>query len=128
MWDELKRGGQADLKAAVSLFVVRDEITDALLRRDLKPRLEFEKIWFTKRELKILQRVAEFFRDLRAEDMTEFSHGKKGPWDLIFGGGKGQGQPIPPELSLDSEPLMSDVPTIEREELKYRQELLRDTA
>src|SRR5262245_34961226 len=33
--DEIKRGGDADLKKSVTLFPVTDEITDALLRRDL---------------------------------------------------------------------------------------------
>ena len=71
--DEFQRGGDKDLKTAVQLFAVKDEITDALLRRDLKPRVEFEKNWFTKRELRIMELVAEFFRDMRAEDMSEFS-------------------------------------------------------
>src|SRR4051794_23730985 len=63
--NEFKSGGNADLKAAVALYEVKDEITDELLRRDLKPRLPFDKKWFTKREIKILERVAEFFMELR---------------------------------------------------------------
>src|ERR1700686_592708 len=35
--DEIKRGGNSDLKAAISLFPVKEKITDELLRRDLKP-------------------------------------------------------------------------------------------
>jgi uncharacterized phage-associated protein len=126
--DEIKRGGNKDLRSVVALFEVKDEITDALLRRDLKARGQFDKRWFTKRELKILDRVAEFFRDLRAEDMSEFSHQSKKPWSQIFKGGKGAGDLIPPELSLEAEPLMHEIPTIEAEELEYRKELLRDTA
>src|SRR5258707_7034794 len=47
--DEIKRGGEADLKKSVTLFPVRDEITDALLRRDLKARADFDKQYFSKR-------------------------------------------------------------------------------
>jgi uncharacterized phage-associated protein len=128
LFDEIKRGGDADLTAAVSLFEVKDEITDALLRRDLKPRVEFDKKWFTRRELQILERVALFFRDLPAEDMSEFSHAQKEPWAQIYKDGKGVGQLIPPELVFDSEPLMQEIPTIESKDLEYRRELLRDIA
>src|SRR6185295_2521583 len=48
---ELRHGAGRDLKDAVTFFEVKDEITDALLRRDLKPRVEFDKKWFSKREL-----------------------------------------------------------------------------
>lgn len=129
LFDEIKIGGNKDLKAAVALFNVKDEVTDALLRRDLKPKLDFDKRWFTKRELKILQRIAEFFHDLPAADMSEFSHQRKKPWTEVYKNGKGSGQLIPPELILDTkEPLMHEVPTIDSEELKYRKELLRDIA
>jgi uncharacterized phage-associated protein len=126
--DEIKGGGDKDLRSAIALFEVKDDITDALLRRDLKARAQFDQRWFTKRELKILGRVAEFFRDLRAEDMSEFSHQSKKPWTKIYKGGKGKGHLIPPELGLEGEPLMHEVPTIDAEELNYRKELLRDTA
>lgn len=124
LFEELKRGGDKDLRMAVGLFDIKDEITDDLLRRDLKPRAEFEGKWFTKRELQILERVAEFFRDLLAEDMSEFSRAKRGPWATVYNGGKGKGAVIPPDLSLGVEPLVHDVPTIDREELDYRREFL----
>jgi uncharacterized phage-associated protein len=128
LFEELRHGGAEDLRTAIGLFEVKDDITDALLRRDLKPRVPFDKSWFTKRELKILERVAEFFRDLRAEDMSEFSHENKKPWSQVYLDGKGNGQVIPPELILGTKPLVHDVPDIDREEMEYRRELLRDTA
>lgn len=125
---EFERGGNDDLRQSINLFEVKDEITDDLLRRDLKPRAAFDKKWFSKRELKIMELVAEFFRDLKANDMSEFSHMKGLPWRSVFQGGKGSGHLIPPELSLDAHALAHDVPTIAREELEYRKELLRDSA
>jgi uncharacterized phage-associated protein len=128
LFEEIKRGGNKDLKQAITLFEVKDEITDELMRRDLKPRTQFDKAWFTPRELKIMALVAEFFRDLRAEDTSEFSHQNKKPWTTVYNNGKGKGRLIPPELALGTEPLMKDAPTIESEELEYRKELLRDSA
>src|SRR5260221_4017224 len=125
LFDEIKRGGEEDIRKVVGLFEVNDDITDALLRRDLKPRAAFDKTWFTKRELKILERVAEFFRDLQAEDMSEFSHENKKPWSQIYMEGKGSGRLIRPDLILGTKPLVHDVPDIDREELEYRRELLR---
>jgi len=116
------------LKEAIDLKEIKDDITDALLRRDLKARGQFDKKWFTPRELKVLARIAEFFRDLPAEDMTKFSHENKKPWATIYDNGKGEGRLIPPELVFDAAPLMKEAPNIDREELEYRKELLRDIA
>jgi uncharacterized phage-associated protein len=128
LWNEIKRGGDQDLKNAISLFEVKDDITDELLRRDLKPKAQFDKKYFTKREIKIMDRVAEFFKELRAEDMSEFSHMKHLPWAKIYNKGKGKNELIPEDLSLESEPLVHDVPTIDRKEMEFRRELLRDSA
>jgi uncharacterized phage-associated protein len=126
--EEMKLGGGQDLKAAVNLTEIKDEITGELKRRDLKPRIAFDKKWFTPRELKVLARIAEFFRDLKADDMSEFSHKSKKPWASVYQDGKGQGQLIPPELVFDAEPLMHEVPNIDPDDLKYRREMLRDIA
>lgn len=128
LYDEIKRGGDKDLKDAVALFEAKDEFSDELLRRDLKPRHAFEKKWFTKRELKVMTRIAELFRDLKAADMTEFAHENKKPWASVYQNGNGRNQLIPPDLILDTTPLMHEVPTITSEALEYRRELLRDIA
>jgi uncharacterized phage-associated protein len=126
--EELKRGGEKDLKSAISIFEIKDDVTDQLLRRDLKTRANFDAKFFTKRELKILQRVAEFFRELHADDMSEFSHESKKPWAETYQNGKGQNRLIDPALALTASRLVHDVPTIESEELDRRKELLRDIA
>jgi uncharacterized phage-associated protein len=90
LFDELKRGGDGDLKAAVAVVPVKDDIDDALLRRDLKAKAKFDKQYFSKREIRIIERIAELFRDLKAEDMSEFSHQKGEPWRKVYGQ-KGEG-------------------------------------
>jgi len=126
--EEIKRGGDDDLKAAIQLFEIRDDITKDLQRRELKAKVAFDKKYFSKRELKILERVAEFFKESKAADMSEFSHMKQLPWRTVYQGGKGTGHLIPPELALNAEALVHDAPTIAREEMEYRKELLRDSA
>jgi uncharacterized phage-associated protein len=128
LFEEIKRGGDKDLRDAIHVVQVKDDITDALLRRDLKAREQFEKKWFTPRELKVMSRIAELFRDLPAIDMTKFSHENKKPWASVFDNGKGTGRLIPPDLIFDAAPLMSEVPNIDPEDLQYRREMLRDIA
>jgi uncharacterized phage-associated protein len=128
LFDEIKRGGDKDLTEAISLIEAKDGITDALLRRDLKARAQFDKKWFTPRELKVLSRIAEVFRDLPSEDMTKFSHENKKPWASVYDNGKGTGRLIPPDLIFDAAALMPEVPNIDPEELTYRREMLRDIA
>ena len=125
---ELERGGDKDLKAAIHLVEIRDDITDELKRRDLKPKVDFDKKFFSKRELRIMERVAEFFKELRGDDMSEFSHMKGLPWRSVYQGGKGTGHTIPPDLGLNADSIVHDAPTIEREEMEFRRELLRDSA
>ncbi len=73
-------------------------------------------------------RVADFFKELKADDMSEFSHMKRLPWRSVYQEGKGSGKPIPEDLALDLDALVHDAPTIDREELEERRELLRDLA
>lgn len=49
----------------------------------------------TKRELRIVREVAEMFRDVTAEQISDISHAKNGPWDKAKKAGSGKwGHPI----------------------------------
>lgn len=128
LFREIKEGGKSDLRKVTSIVDVKDEITKKLDRRDFIPRVQFDRSVFSGRELKILDRVAEIFKDARGETMRDFSHFKGLPWKAVYGKGEGSGKTIPPDLSLKSEPLMSEKPTIERAELDFRRELFLDSA
>lgn len=123
LWRELKKGGYADLQKVVSLNPVKDDLTDVLLRRDLKPRKQTDVRVFSKRELEIMKRIAEIFYEAKCDDMSDFSHDRRFPWRRVFGQGEGSGKIIEPELALDAPPLM-DEPTIDPEELEFRRGLL----
>jgi uncharacterized phage-associated protein len=124
LWHELQKGGAADFQKAIALTVHKDEITEKLLRREMKPKAALDKRVFTKRELEIMERLAFFFADLKAYDMSEFSHGQRKPWRAIFGEGEGEYVEIPTYLALESEAIMQETPTIDGEELEYRSEML----
>lgn len=124
LWHELQKGGGADLQASVAVLHQKDEVTDKVLRRELKPKRVFDKKIFTKRELAIMERLAFFFSELTAEDMSEFSHKQGLPWRTIFDKGAGEGKEIPFDLALQSDPIIVDAPTIDDDELKFRKALL----
>jgi uncharacterized phage-associated protein len=100
LWHELQKGGGKDFQRAILLVAEKDDLTEKLLRRELKPKTSFDKKIFTKRELAIMERLAFFFADLKAENMSDFSHKQGLPWKTVFGKGEGEGKEIPISLAL----------------------------
>lgn len=125
LWREMLDKPGSDLVAALSIAVTKDEFTGEVTRRDIRPRVAFNASLFSKRELAIMDRVAEFFRDLQGNDMSEVSHMRKFPWRKVYGRGEGRNKPIPVELALSSDSLVYDVPTIDAEEVELRSDLRR---
>jgi uncharacterized phage-associated protein len=123
LWHELQKGGGKDFQRAILLVAEKDDLTEKLLRRELKPKTSFDKKIFTKRELAIMERLAFFFADLKAENMSDFSHKQGLPWKTVFGKGEGEGKEIPISLALKAEPIDKNTPTIDDDELKYREAL-----
>jgi uncharacterized phage-associated protein len=125
LYEEIKDGIKDDLSSAVTIREQRDEFSDKLLRRNIKPKAKFHPGVFTPRERKIMDCLAEIFQEARGDDMREFSHIKGLPWSLVYGKGEGRYKPIDPALSFNSDPMMHNEPTIEKEEHEYRKELFR---
>jgi hypothetical protein len=140
LWHEFAAGGKPDLNSVITIIEDDGQPSRAALRtvddeeweggkkayrkRMLKPKRPFDRSIFTKRELLIMDRLSEFFKEFRADDMKEFSHMKRLPWKRVFGTGEGKGHPIPPELSLESQPIINEMPTIDEDERRYRELLL----
>ena len=119
LWREL-RNPAADLRKTVSIVPVKDDLTNALLRRDLKPFADFDASYFSRREIRIMQMLAEIFRDAEGGDMSAFSHSKNLPWHQIYRKGAGKGQVIPYELTRTSEPVLQKIETLPESEYRYR--------
>ena len=125
LWNELDKSPKDDLARAMTITAYRDAKTNDVERRDLKPKIAFNKKLFSQRELSIMNRIALLFNDAESENLSELSHMNGQPWQRVWAGGSGKGKEIPSELALKTERLQNDVPTISPEELAYRRELLK---
>ena len=88
----------------------------------IKNKVKFNDEYFSKREMEILETLSYIFKNTPSEDISNFSHIKNSPWERIYKKGEGKNQSIPYELALDNI-IIKTMPTIESEELKYRNEL-----
>src|SRR5215471_19535742 len=59
LFREIKEGVEPDLAAAVTIREQRDEFSDKLLKRDIKPKAKFHPGVFTARERNIMNCLAE---------------------------------------------------------------------
>lgn len=57
----------------------------------IRGRTPYQHNYLTRREQQIAERLAEIFRDATAEEMTDISHGKTGPWRKAIIRGKREG-------------------------------------
>ncbi len=89
---------EPDFAAAINM----SEIT----MRDKKPMLtftpsiEFSEELFTKRELKLLGKLASEYLDAKADDMIEATHLENMPWDKVYNKQGKQRAEIPYEYAL----------------------------
>jgi uncharacterized phage-associated protein len=120
LWHELQKGGAADLRKSVSVVAVPDDLTNALLRRDLKATAPFDASYFSKREMAIMGMLAEIFRDAEGSDMSAVSHARRLPWGKVYAGGKGRGHEIPYELVRSSDPVLPTLETLSDADYEYR--------
>ncbi|HBE40304.1 MAG TPA: hypothetical protein DDW27_03725 [Bacteroidales bacterium] len=67
----------SDLKESI---IIPPKISEKIFV-EMKPKKRFYDKYFTKRELRILEKVAFIFRDAEAEHMVEASHLPNHPWD-----------------------------------------------
>jgi len=125
LWHELS-APRPDLASAVAVWTVRDDLTDAALRRDIRAKHQFDSQYFSKREMAIMERLALYFKETRGDDMSEFSHVREMPWSKVYQGGKGNGRLIPYDLSVSSKSIIADMPTIDLEDLEFKKSALAE--
>ncbi|MGE4532096.1 Panacea domain-containing protein [Halomonas sp.] len=64
------------------------------------PRVEFDASHFSKREMRLMERLAREFEDTKAEDMIEATHLENQPWDRVWNQYGGRQEQIPYELAV----------------------------
>lgn len=97
-WFEL----EPDLADAIE--IVPQKVID-YTRELVVARREFQNDLFTKRELRLMQQLAQRFRDDTSMPLVNVTHEERGPWDKIWDSGKGRNDRIPYSLSVpDDDP------------------------
>lgn len=97
-WEDLK----PDLAAAIS---IRPERVIDYVRETVVPRAEFDDNHFSKRELRIMDELANRYRDVYSPKMIDVTHAENSAWDKVWSNGEGFDQPIAYDLALaDDEP------------------------
>jgi uncharacterized phage-associated protein len=91
-WDVL----DADLKDAVDIVPTNVHDYD---REEVHPKVEFDADRFTKRELRIMQALADQFRDAYAIPLVELTDHEGGAWHKTWDAGRGDDQRIPYALA-----------------------------
>lgn len=87
-----------------------------LFRNEVVPNREFDSSHFTKRELRIMNDLAEKYRNTYSAKMIDVTHAENGAWDKVWQNGIGNGQTIPYELSIpDDDPTKSFILELSKE-------------
>jgi uncharacterized phage-associated protein len=91
---------EPDLAAAID--VIPETVID-YTRERVMPKAAFDESHFTKRELRIMQDLAQRFRDSLSKPMIDVTHAELGPWQTIWDEGRGNNERIPYSLALASD-------------------------
>ena len=85
--------------------IIPENYFDPELKNDkvfrLVPRLKFDKSLFSRREIEIMDKLVDLYKDTQSKDMTEISHDRQGPWYKVFKTEKKPQGVIPYEYILD---------------------------
>ena len=96
LWFELTKGMKPDLASAVAV-VQYDNF------KKIVPKKEFDPDFFTKREMKLLEKIAEICFETKAELMVEVAHLPNEPWHKTLLE-KGEKKRIDYLLAIDNTP------------------------
>jgi uncharacterized phage-associated protein len=88
---------QADFVEAIEVRPERVIDYDLL---KVVPKIAFDDSYFTRRELRLMEQLAERFRDELSKPLVNFTHDEKGPWSKIWDSGRGFNHHIPYSLAI----------------------------
>lgn len=84
---------------------IRERKVFDFFRNEVIPNRQFDSSQFTKRELRIMQDLADRYKYTYSEKMIDVTHAQNGAWDKVWQNGMGYGRMIPYELSIpDDDP------------------------
>jgi uncharacterized phage-associated protein len=89
---------EPDLAEAIEISEIPTYRGSSML--SLKPIKEFSSEFFTKREMKLLERLSAEYYETKSEDMIEATHLENMPWDKVYNQEKSPRAEIPYEYAL----------------------------
>lgn len=95
-WEE----PEADIASAIT---IQPERVIDYERQTVVPNTPFDDTHFTKRELRLMEALAERFRDTASPKMIDVTHAENGAWAKVWQGGEGHFQEIPYTLGLSDD-------------------------
>lgn len=72
-------------------------------RKEVMPLRDFDPSNFSKRELRLMEQLAETYRESAATAMVNVTHAENDAWNKVWRGGLGKNELIPYELALEGE-------------------------
>ncbi len=97
LYDELD-SPEPDFAGAISISEIATRNKKPMLT--FKPTGEFSAELFTKRELRLLEKLATEYRETQSDDMIEATHLENMPWDKVYNQQKAKRSEIPYEYAL----------------------------
>lgn len=89
---------EPDFASAINISAI--PLQNKLPMLSFKPTGKFSAEFFTKRELKLLEKLASEFHSTQAEDMIEATHLENTPWDKVYNQNGSKQAIIPYEYAL----------------------------
>ena len=106
VWRELRNEAPTFLSDVVSVNYIPNEENERTFAK-IVPRRKYDGRFFSKRERRILENLAEIYRDATANDMVEITHLKNSPWDRTLKQ-QGENAVIDYMMALDGGPSQLD--------------------
>jgi uncharacterized phage-associated protein len=84
-------------------LVITESVTQKGPKVSFEARIPFDNSYFTRRELRIMNAIADEFRDATADEMVEATHDKNLPWHTVYETLGLHQEQIPYELAVDED-------------------------
>ena len=101
-WDAL----EPDFAQAVD--IVPEQVIH-YVRETVRPKRAFDDSHFSRRELRLLEQLADRFRQDYSQPTINVTHAERGPWDAIWDNGRGNLERIPYSLAIRDDDAHAEV-------------------
>lgn len=94
-----------DLSSSITLMPLVNRKRNLFDKRsdnsiEIKAKKDFDKQFFSSRELQILERIVEIYKDVLSNDISDIAHNRDLPWYKVFIEDKNENGPLPFDLAI----------------------------